>query len=84
LTVKIQARISISSGAPTPHLPFGTTAFDTSRLSLILAATDTESCASNTHSLDTIHSKLALYAYIVGDQQFSVLSQMFADNAIAN
>lgn len=72
-----------SDGA-TPRLPFGTSTLNTTQLPLILAATDTESRASDTHSLGTIRNKLALWTYILDGQQFSALDQIFADDAIAN
>lgn len=72
------------SEGPTPRPPFGTSTLNTTQLPLILAATDTESRTSDTHSLDTIRNKLALYTYIVDGQQFSALDQIFIDDAIAN
>lgn len=73
-----------TSGGPSPRLPFGTSTLNTTQLPLILANTDTESRASDTHSIDTIRNKLALYTYIVDGQQFSALDQIFADGAIAS
>lgn len=73
-----------TSGGPTPRLPFGTSTFNATQLPVILAATDTESRTSDTHSLDTIRNKLALYTYILDGQQFSALDQVFADDAVAN
>lgn len=72
------------SEGPTPRPPFGTSTLNTTQLPLILAATDTESRTGDTHSLDTIRNKLALYTYILDGQQFSALNQIFTDDAMAN
>lgn len=72
------------SEGPTPRPLFGTSTLNSTQLPLILATTDTESRASDTHSIDTIRNKLALWTYILDGQQFSTLDQIFASDAIAN